>query len=464
MEVTTPDGKTVKKVRCAVHGCTTLEVFSDHHSKGLIAHYTNAHLDPAHFVFYCHICGTTFAHRRLRVEHLRTVCDKGYKCNQCGKAFITERSLSEHVDIAHLGLRPFVCDKCGFTTGYRKHLIKHQRTKHGDHKLPGVSLYCEECGQGFVSQRALKAHKRARHDPNKRPKPEKERAQLMCDKCDFTTYSKRSLQHHTANLHEYNAQTDKIFCDICGLALKNKLSMSKHKRRFHREGEGAAANAANPAATATAAPPAKAWSAKRRAYQQQELIEGGENIMKSHQKMGKQGKKAAAAAKAALAVSHDNLQVSGSSQPPLLQQEHLQILQQPPKPVQSEVVSLQIPTSQQYLQQPLPAAASLQEQPVVQQSQLIQQQHSLDYSNAAGRMTKKALTASSIISLQQLQQQQAQQQRQAQAAAAALVVQQHQQQQNPGDSSQNAIPGEQQNQQRIGSNYNPPYFHMPYYF
>ncbi|XP_075692130.1 uncharacterized protein LOC142659652 isoform X2 [Rhinoderma darwinii] len=77
-----------------------------------------------------------------------------YICGECGRCFISEPSLTEHMK-KHSVDKPHRCNECGREFEYRSRLIVHQRTHNGEkpHK-------CEECGKDFNYRSRLLVHQR----------------------------------------------------------------------------------------------------------------------------------------------------------------------------------------------------------------------------------------------------------------------------------------------------------------
>ncbi|XP_069602946.1 oocyte zinc finger protein XlCOF7.1-like [Ranitomeya imitator] len=77
-----------------------------------------------------------------------------YICSECGRSFISEPSLAEHM-MKHSLEKPHRCNECGREFEYRSRLIVHQRTHNRDkpHK-------CEVCGKDFNYRSRLVVHQR----------------------------------------------------------------------------------------------------------------------------------------------------------------------------------------------------------------------------------------------------------------------------------------------------------------
>ena len=57
-----------------------------------------------------------------------------FKCNTCGKQYLSIKGLSAHEDIVHGSISPpeFPCDECDKSFTTRSHLKRHKKTVHSD--------------------------------------------------------------------------------------------------------------------------------------------------------------------------------------------------------------------------------------------------------------------------------------------------------------------------------------------
>ena len=103
----------------------------------LQAHIRNQHKPT------CPHCGKQFSNRTNLNQHLhlhdhRQVAEKDFHCQveNCNKSFKSQRALNVHVDTTHLNIRPFVCQLCGKSYGYKhllqRHLQAHKRDEEGE--------------------------------------------------------------------------------------------------------------------------------------------------------------------------------------------------------------------------------------------------------------------------------------------------------------------------------------------
>ncbi|KAM4020000.1 oocyte zinc finger protein XlCOF7.1-like isoform 1-T2 [Anomaloglossus baeobatrachus] len=91
----------------------------------LAEHMKNHSLDKPH---RCHDCGREFEYRSRLLIHQRThYGDKPHKCEECGKDFNYRSRLLVH-QRKHTGVKPHKCNQCGKQFDYQSHLLRHQRT------------------------------------------------------------------------------------------------------------------------------------------------------------------------------------------------------------------------------------------------------------------------------------------------------------------------------------------------
>ena len=130
--------------------------------------------------------------RHVKIEHegLR------YECKLCGKEFRNAEGLKNHRNI-HLGIKPFLCDKCdsAFTNSacLRKHMQKmHKDKEHLMHHERGKKALCNECGKDFNSKDALSKHIKEQHEIENK---------ALCNECGKEFNSKNALTKHIKKQH-----------------------------------------------------------------------------------------------------------------------------------------------------------------------------------------------------------------------------------------------------------------------
>ena len=83
----------------------------------------------AHDKSPCTICGEMIPKRRAAqhyaVKHTANE-DKRHKCKFCGKGFVENRKLKDHIN-THTGEKPYLCKLCGAAFADKGNHRKHER-------------------------------------------------------------------------------------------------------------------------------------------------------------------------------------------------------------------------------------------------------------------------------------------------------------------------------------------------
>ncbi|XP_053695579.1 zinc finger protein 883-like [Sabethes cyaneus] len=215
--------------------------------------------------FQCSICYKSFSNQQLLKEHQRTVIRRFF-CRQCGKGFMTQTNLENHLKYhiaSHETIRccgcrrdfksqsdllqhsqevhqveqtinpskPFECNICYRRYSTRKSLVGHKRMTQ-QHQ-------CQQCGEVFMKKLFLSLHEKSCHDvrtdDNKRKR---------CCGCRTEFSNQQALLDHAAAVHRSasDAQSDstnessKSFeCDICCKRFSSKLVLNQHRKKINLE-------------------------------------------------------------------------------------------------------------------------------------------------------------------------------------------------------------------------------------
>nr|CAD7589754.1 unnamed protein product [Timema genevievae] len=170
-------------------------------------------------LFKCRWCAKTI---HLTIHSGETLV-KSFKCEECGKAFLTKSNLNIH-SISHNGLKLHSCELCGKFFKYKSYLKNHAYT-HNSHK----AFKCEECGMNFAQKCHLKKHS-LRH--SKQPL-------FVCEVCGKSFKQKRYLTMHKIcrkrrklKNHNVDLSGQKYFrCNKCGNSSLSKGNKTRHTQR-----------------------------------------------------------------------------------------------------------------------------------------------------------------------------------------------------------------------------------------
>ena len=115
--------------------------------------------------FKCSVdgCDKVFNNHTNMMKHRNNyhkVKEKKFVCKTCCKKFGTEKALTKHHRVQHLGIRDLKCDQCDWTGSYKPALKDHIDTVH-----KGVMYKCDYpgCTKEMNRKRNLDQHKKTAH-------------------------------------------------------------------------------------------------------------------------------------------------------------------------------------------------------------------------------------------------------------------------------------------------------------
>ncbi|XP_077000044.1 zinc finger and SCAN domain-containing protein 21-like isoform X1 [Tamandua tetradactyla] len=161
--------------------------------------------------YLCNICGKTFTQNSHRVGHQKIHSRlKSYQCDECGKAFYYSSQLVQHQRI-HTGEKPFQCSECEKAFHYSSGLIRHQRTHTGE-----KPYQCNDCKKAFCLSSHLIQHRRV-HTGEK---------PYQCSECGKSFSQISGLFHHQ-RIHSGEKPYE---CDKCGKVFSHSSGLIGHQR------------------------------------------------------------------------------------------------------------------------------------------------------------------------------------------------------------------------------------------
>lgn len=140
-----------------------------------------------------------------------------YTCDLCGLTVTRLTNLRNHMEIVHLGLRPFQCQKCcrhfSNQTYLKRHMISHTKVK---------PFACDQCSKTFIQFQYLQQHKKSVHQ-KLRP--------YECQVCGRCYSGGTNLKHHMAT----HTGVRQYSCDLCDKSFTQLHSLKRHKFAIHHQ-------------------------------------------------------------------------------------------------------------------------------------------------------------------------------------------------------------------------------------
>uniref|UniRef100_A0A803K0V4 C2H2-type domain-containing protein n=1 Tax=Xenopus tropicalis TaxID=8364 RepID=A0A803K0V4_XENTR len=162
--------------------------------------------------FICTRCGRRFHRHRNLLTHQRIHTGRSFVCSKCGRRFHSHRNLLTHQRI-HTG-RSFVCSKCGRRFHSHRNLLTHQRIH------TGRSFVCSKCGKCFSHRKILIAHKWVHTG----------RKPFTCTECNKEQIN-HLLRKAKLNVHLKIHTGEKLcVCPHCRKSYTDKYNLSVHLR------------------------------------------------------------------------------------------------------------------------------------------------------------------------------------------------------------------------------------------
>ncbi|XP_071429032.1 zinc finger protein 335 isoform X2 [Pithys albifrons albifrons] len=176
--------------------------------------------------YLCRICGSRFlTHDDLRfhVDSHEANDPQLFKCLQCSYRSRRWSSLKEHM-FNHVGIKPYKCEECSYTSVYKKDVIRHStvhsrdRKKRADPPPKLNSFPCPVCNRVYPMQKRLTQHMKT----HSTEKPH------MCDKCGKSFKKRYTFKMHLLT-HIQAIANRRFKCEFCDYVCEDKKVLLNHQ-------------------------------------------------------------------------------------------------------------------------------------------------------------------------------------------------------------------------------------------
>ncbi|VVC99044.1 unnamed protein product, partial [Leptidea sinapis] len=220
-------------------------------------------------LYKCMECFKGFLDERTYSTHMtkHSNASGDHVCKVCKNYYKTKTRLTQHVLASHR--KKYSCSVCPFVTAHRNSALAHKnwhqgtkytcaycstefykKTSYFSHiriKHPS-DFVCELCGHSFVSEKGIESHKNIKHllDSNELPSDAP-----LCELCNVRFASEEALMchlkvsaRHATEPHRTGTERRKkgvptqrwdSSCELCGIELNSAREYRSHFRRIHRD-------------------------------------------------------------------------------------------------------------------------------------------------------------------------------------------------------------------------------------
>ena len=212
----------------------------------------------------CEICATEYQTLNGFREHMAKNHSTGQEavliCDKCDFTAPLKSILLSHIRQKHDIDKHKQCPCCNFKTPQKQKLCIHIDVHHPEYDEK--KLFCDKCGKSFIYELSLKQHvnfrcKFSEYEQNERKKV------FNCDHCHMTFTKKHNLQSHVIKVHEKSCEfacdhcgkkwatsnllrchikkthTEHVNCEICNKKISNPFELKRHRVFVHKETKGA---------------------------------------------------------------------------------------------------------------------------------------------------------------------------------------------------------------------------------
>lgn len=185
--------------------------------KTLQSHYLLKHSDNNEEVM-CTQCDKKYPSTLSLSKHLKYMHRHQHRCNACYRNFPTIETLKWHVE-GRCVMTASPCAECGKTFMNQLALRNHIKYKHPEQS----ENVCNKCGRVFTSQRGLNNHHNTMHSFDV----------TTCTVCKRTFASRPALKSHLL----YKHTEAKARCNFCHKAFTSTIRRDRHVKKFHKTNE-----------------------------------------------------------------------------------------------------------------------------------------------------------------------------------------------------------------------------------
>ena len=248
--------------------------FKTAHSQKLCIHIDNHHPEYDEKKFPCEKCGKSFIYESSLKQHVNLRCKFSYfvknvrnkkrqqkksfksnvNCDYCSEILNGGNQIQIHYKKVHPnkpiildGIDKFQCTYCKAFFFSKINLERHSYLKHGEESGKKI---CKKCSAPFSIQHKCRKENSKLHS-------------YPCDNCDMKFTSKDNLKSHVLSVHEKRldyacehcgkrcptlkvldghvkqTHTQNVKCEICDKKVSNPIALRRHKVFVHKETKGA---------------------------------------------------------------------------------------------------------------------------------------------------------------------------------------------------------------------------------